>query len=594
MKKGLNNIIFLGILSILMLFNACKDDTDNGDEVFIFQPINLTYSIDSIKQNSTFNMGTYTWEDRDETPATRYVITTYKGLIEEGGTAISTVKEVPHVEGVDNYSVFVDEELSSGTIYEVQIMPYMNDVPGHAATISFESVVDDIIGSENQKVITSATTATFKWRPIGIGVAKKIVVTPTGDESSWTSDEIPEVVEMEIPSNASEITVEGLVSFTDYKAELFDKNGGVVGRYKFKTSMAGGVTVYDNDQLFQAIEQMMTSGGAVTLSTEKGTTHYEYTGEMPTGDFFLMGSEDYDGTPSSTATIKLSAVYQEHSGTLNFMRLNIDGNNELENFITFKDADMTAVTHGSPAQSTGINIEDCWVVNYKGSAIYSPKEAYQRLESINITNTTFANIIGSLIDFRMWNEEGVNPAFDAGNPYWCSAVKTISIDRTTIYNVAIKGGVVEGDEYTRGNSLIRIDSAKDNNDTSGSTFDLTNSTLIAVSAEAPIFLVEDYNYLGGEIFVQNCLFANISEGSYSTRTGQIARSYQFNPTTNEAANAVSMTTRTELAQLYGANSNTVNNPLCGPVVDVTFADLENFDFTITGGSASKGNPALYK
>lgn len=599
MKKIVNYLILWGVaLSASMAFNSCKDDFDGDDEIFIFQPINLTYSLDDEKFSSTYNMGTYTWEDREETPATHYVITTYKGLIQEDGTPIATVKEVPHVEGVTAYSVLVDEKLLSGTIYEVEIMPYMNDVPGHAATITFESVIDDIVGS-NTKVVTSSTTATFTWKPIGVGVAKKIVVTPNEDDLNPSAEETPVVVEKEIPGSDNSITVEGLVSFTGYSAELIDKNGGVVGRYTFKTSMAGGLMVYNNDELSAAIEELMTSGGAISLSTEQGTTHFEYSGKMPAGDIFLMGSADYDGTPASTATIKLSVEYQEQSGTLSLMRLNLDGNNELEHLITFESADMETVEQGSPAMSTGISIEDCRIVNYTGSAIYSPKEAYHRLEKISISNTTFANIVGNLIEFQKWDEEGVNSKFEAGNPFWCSAVKEIVIDRTTMYKVATIGGTVNGEEYTRGNALIRIDGGKNlNNNTVGSSFVLSNSTLIAVAPEAPIFLIEDYNYQGkdnpGGIFVQDCLFADISEGSYSTRTGQIAQGYNFNPTTNEAANAESMTKRTALAQLYGANSNTANNPICGPVVSVTFADLSNLDFTITGGSASKGNPSLYE
>ncbi|WP_163712462.1 hypothetical protein [Mangrovibacterium lignilyticum] len=598
MKKIINYLVLLGVvLSMSMAFNACKDDIDGGDEVFIFQPINLTYSLDQDKFSSTYNMGTYTWEDRDETPATHYLVTTYKGLIEEGGTPISTVKEVTHIEGVDDYSVLVDEELLSGTIYEVEIMPYMNETQGHAATITFESVIDDIVGS-NTKVATTATTATFKWKPIGAGVAKKIVVTPNEDDLNPNAEETAVVVEMEIPSSSTSITVEGLVSFTGYTAELIDKDGGVVGRYTLKTSMSGGAIVYNSSELAMAIEEFMSSGGAITLSAEQ-TTDYEYSGPMPTGDIYLMGPESYDGTQASTVTIKLAVEYQEQSGMLNLMRLNIDGNNELENFITFQSANMDVVEQGVPAEATGINIQDCWVVNYTGSAIYSPKEAYQRLESITISNTTFANIYGSLIDFRKWDEEGVNSKFEAGNPYWCSAVKNITIEGSTAYKVATQGGTIEGDVYTRGNSLVRIDAGKNlNNNTLGSTFTLSNTTLIAIADEAPIFLVEDYNYEGksyaGGIFVQDCLFANISNGSYSTRTGQIANGYNFNPSTNEAADAVSMTTRTSLAQLYGANSNTVNNPLAGPTVSVTFANLNNLDFTITGGSASKGNPALYE
>jgi hypothetical protein len=597
MKKFKSYLILLGVvLGASMALTACKDDFDGDDEVFIFQPINLTYSLDEDKFSSTYNMGTYTWEDRAETPATHYLVTTYRGLIEEDGVPISTVKEVPHVEAVNNYGVLVDEELLSGTIYEVEIMPYMNEIPGHAATITLESVINDIVGS-NTKVVTTATTATFTWKPIGVGVAKKIVVTPNEDDLNPNAEETAVVVENEIPATDNSIAIEGLVSFTGYTAELIDKDGGVVGRYKLKTAMSGGIVVYNSSELAAAIEGFMSSGGAITLSTEQ-TTNYEYSGRMPTADIYLMGPETYDGTQVSTATIKLSVVYQEQSGMLNLMRLNIDGNNELANFITFQSANMDVVEQGIPAEAAGINIQDCWVVNYTGSAIYSPKEAYQRLEKISVTNTTFANIAGSLIDFRKWDEEGVNSKFEAGNPYWCSAVKEIEFDRTTMYKVATQGGTIEGDVYTRGNSLVRIDAGKNfNNNTLGSSFTLSNSTLIAIAPEAPVFLVEDYNYEGknyaGGIFVQDCLFANISNGSYSTRTGQIANGYNFNPTTNEAADAVSMTTRTALAQLYGANSITVNNPLCGPIVSVTFADLNNLDFTITGGSASKGNPVLY-
>lgn len=597
MKKILNYLLlFSVVLGLSPAFTSCKDDLDD-DGVFIFQPIYLEYTLGQDKFSSNYNKGTYTWEDRLETPATRYVVTTYRGLIEEGGTPIATVTEVPHIEGQTEYSAFVDEELLSGTIYEVQVMPYMNDTPGNANTIIFESVINDIVGEENQKVSTTANTATFTWRPIGIGVPKRIIVIPNEDDLNPSAEEEAVPVEMEIPSNAQSITVEGLVPFTGYIGELIDRNGGVVGRYNLKTSMAGGLVVHNSAELAIAIDELMMSGGAISLATDL-TTEYEYSGPMPTGDIYLMGPENYDGTQASTATIKLSVEYQEQSGMLYLMRLNIDGENELENLIKFADANIDVVEQGSPALATGITIQDCWVVNYTGSLIYAPKESYQRLESITISNSTIANVAGSLIDFRKWDEEGVNSKFEAGNPYWCSATKNITIELSTIYNVATQGGTVNGDEYTRGNSLVRIDGGRNlNNNTQGSFFNLFNTTLIAIAPEAPIFLVEDYNYqdkdYSGGIYVQDCLFANISEGSYSTRTGQIAQGYNFNPTTNEAADAVSMTTRTALAILYGANSNTSNNPLAGPTVSVTFADLNNLDFTITGGSASKGNPSLY-
>ncbi|WP_159520382.1 hypothetical protein [Sunxiuqinia indica] len=598
MKKIINYLILFGaIMSASVVFNACKDELEEDEEVFIFQPINLTYSLNDDKFSSTYNMGIYTWEDRAETPATHYVVTTYKGLIEEDGMPISTVKEVPHVEGQTEYSVLVDEELLSGTIYEVEIMPYMNEVPGNANTITFESIIDDIVGT-NTKVATTATTATFSWKPIGVGVAKKIVVTPNEDDLNPGAEEEAVVVEQDIPSDATTVTVENLVPFTGYIGELIDKDGGVVGRYTFKTSMAGGLVVKNSSELEVALNELMMSGGAISLSAEE-TSEYEYSGPMPTGDIYLLGSEGYDGTRESTVTIKLSVEYQEQSGMLYLMRLNIDGENELEHLITFEDADIDAVEQGSPAEATGITIQDCWVANYTASAIYSPKEAYQRLENITISNSTFVNIAGNLIEFRKWDEEGVNSKFEAGNPYWCSAVKDITIDISTIYKVATQGGTIDGDEYIRGNSVVRIDGGKNlNNNTLGSSFNLFNTTLVDVAPEAPIFLIEDYNYQGkdypGGIFVQDCLFANISQGSYSVRTGQIAQGYNFNSTTNEAANAESMTTRTSLAQLYGANSNTVNNPLAGPIVSVTFADLNNLDFKITGGSATKGNPSLYE
>ncbi|WP_321289779.1 hypothetical protein [uncultured Sunxiuqinia sp.] len=598
MKKIINYLILFGaIMSASVVFNACKDELEDDGGVFIFQPINLTYSLNDTLNSPIYNMGRYTWEDRSETPTTHYVVTTYRGLIEEGGTPITTVKDVPHIDGVNNYNVLVDEELLSGTTYETEIMPYMNETPGNANTIVFESLIEDIIGSST-KVATTATTATFKWKVSAAGVAKKIVVTPNENDLNPGAEEEAVVVEQDIPSDATTVTVEDLVPFTGYIGELIDKDGGVVGRYTLKTSMAGGLVVKNSSELEAAIEELMMSGGAISLSAEE-TSEYEYSGPMPTGDIYLLGLEGYDGTQESTVTIKLSVKYQEQSGMLNLMRLNIDGANELEHLITLEDADIDAVEQGTPAEATGITIQDCWVTNYTGSAIYSPKEAYQRLENISISNSTFANIVGNLIEFRKWDEEGVNSKFEAGNPYWCSAVKDITIDISTIYKVATKGGTIDGDEYIRGNSVVRIDGGKNlNNNTQGSSFNLFNTTLIDVAPEAPIFLIEDYNYQGkdnpGGIFTKDCLFANISEGSYSVRTGQIAQGYNFNPTTNEAANAESMTTRTSLAQLYGANSNTVNNPLAGPIVSVTFADLNNLDFKITGGSASKGNPSLYE
>ncbi len=592
-------IPFAVALGTSLAFKACKDDNLGDDEIFIFQPINLTYSLDTTLYSETYNMGTYTWEDRDETPTTHYVVTTYRGLIEEEGTPIATVKNVPHVEGTNEYSVMVNEELLSGTTYEVQIMPYMDETPGHAASISFESLIDDIVGANSTKPAVTTSEATFTWKPIGKGVAKKIIVTPDEDDLNPNADETAVVVEKEIPGTVNTITVGGLVSFTGYMAELIDKDGGVVGRYTFKTAMAGGIIAYNSEDLNAAIELLMSSGGAISLSSEKGTTHFEYSGKMPIGDIYLMGPEDYDGTQASTVNVKLDIEYQEQSGTLNLMRLNIDGRNETEHFITFQKANIDDVEQGSAPKSGGIAIQDCWIVNYTGSAIYSSKEAYQQLEKISISNSTFANITGNLIEIRKWDEEGINSKFENGNPYWCSAVKTITIETSTIYKVATKGGTVNGDVYTRGNALVRIDAGKNyNNKTLGSYFNLFNSTLIAIAPEAPVFLIEDYNYEGkdqpGGIIVKDCLFANMSQGSYSTRTGQISRGYSFNPTSNEAANADSMTKRTDLAQSYGANSNTVNNPLAGPQVSANFADLENLNFKITEGSASKGNPGLYK
>lgn len=584
---------FLVMLTFSATIVGCSDDYKVNDDPFIFQPINIEYSLDNDKMSETYNMVTYKWEDRTESPATHYIVTTYQGLKEEGGKAIATTKKVAHDDSSKTYTVFVDEKLLSGTTYEVEVTPYMGNAVGNIATLSFESEIDDVVGA-NTKVATTASSATFNWMPIGEGVPRKIKLTPTVLNVNATEEAV--VVEQDIPEGATSVTVEGLVAFTGYTAELLDKLGGIVGRYSLTTSMSGGIIVFTSEELKTTIESLSESGGAIQLSTAKGTTEFEYSGDFPASvnAFYLMGSVDFEN-PDSIATLKLSANYVEGSGQAYIMRLNIDGKNELSNFITLKAADdPSALTQGAPANGEGIFIQDCQIANYTGAFLYSPVGAYQQLAEVSVTNTTIANMTGGLVEFRV----DENPSFSnesGDDKYYGSTVKEMTFDGVTVYNVANVGSEVVG---TRGTPLFKLGYASSNNKTKGSYLNIFNSTIISSAPQAEIFQVEDYNYQGktypGGIFVKDCLFADISIESMSTRTGQTKDGNNFNPTTNEAADAESMMRRTPEAQEYGANSNTANYPLCGVSTSVTFADTANLDFTITGGTATKGNPALYK
>lgn len=581
-------------LSFFATLVGCKDDEGGNSNPFIFQPINIEYSLDDNKMSETYNMVSYQWEDRTESPATHYIVTTYQGLKSAGGKAIATTKKVTHDDTLKAYTAFVDEALLSGTIYEVEITPYMNKVKGHAATLIFESAINDIVGAST-KVATTSSSATFNWMPIGKGIPRKIIVTPI-ELNPNVEDEALEV-EQDIAADVTSVAVEGLVSFTKYSAKLIDMYGGIVGKYELTTSMAGGIIVYNNEELKSTIESLAQSGGAIQLSTQKGTKEFEYIGDLPasTNAFYLMGSEDFEN-PDSIATVKLSVQYMEGSGPVYIMRLNIDGKNDadVKNFVTLKAADNPQnLTQGKPAISSGIYIQDCSVSNYAGSFLLAPGNSYHQLETFSVTNTHVSNIVGNLI----YTQAAENPSFITGDNKLCgSAIKNIIFDGVTIYNVANEGGDYE--TYTRGTALFRFSNVSGNNSTKGSFLHLNNSTLISVAPEGEIFLVEDYNYQGkdypGGVFVKDCLFVDISDGSMATRTGQTANGNNFNPSSNQSANASSMLGKTSVNSKFGANSNTGKYPLCGPQVSVEFKDLAKLDFTIVGGTATKGNPALYK
>ncbi len=573
---------------------SCVDEKNDDWGTYIYHPTNIVVDIDSITKKVT-----YKWEDHKlESPAEGYYITTYQGLKEEGGNPISEVGEVLRVEGVTSYSYSLSASLLSGTNHEVEIRGYAGDVLGYPETFVFESAMNpDVVGT-NTKVSVTATSATFTWLDFYKNRPKKIVVTPNEDELNLSADKDAIVLELEINNpDMPSVTVGDLVPFTGYSAELFDSKGGVIGRYEFKTSMSGGVYVFNSEQLEATIESMATSGGAIMISTKEVGPDYvfEYSGKLPIGDFFLMGSGEYPENADSIATVKLSLTYPDNGGSVNIMRLNIDGQNELGNFIQLEQKeDLGTVVQGEFASSASISLSNCIISNYKNNFITSGGSSYMQIESINVSNLTIANFPhGSLVDFH----QGKNSKGEV----IASAVKEFVFDRVTIYNIANDGTKdsspnAEG-KFSSGTSLFRIEDAKfAENNTRGSSLYLTNSTIIDVAVNASIFSITDYNYQGkdynGGLFVNDCLFVDIDESSYSTNVGQIETGYNFKATTSEAANAVSMTTRTNTANLYGANSITGRNPLCGPQVSVTFKDVENLDFTITGGNSSKGNPNI--
>ncbi|MFV0365711.1 MAG: DUF4957 domain-containing protein [Mangrovibacterium sp.] len=572
---------------------SCSEDESAWDGTYLYHPINMVVTVNDD------NTATYTWEDRLDTPSEGYYVTTYNGLIEEGGVALGEVGTVLREDSVTTYSYTMSTALLSGTVYEVEIRGFEGEILGYPATAEFESLMmPNVVGEADEKVTVTANTATFTWLARYRTTPKKIVITPKEGAGNPSATEQAVVVEQEINNPSSPtITVDGLVSFTGYTAELFDKDGGVVGRYSFKTSMSGGLYVFNSEELQAGIQAMLESGGAIMISTRDVGPDYvfEYTGEMPIGDFYLMGSDDYATNPDSLATVKLSLTYPDNAGLLSIMRLNIDGQNELKNFITLAHKDPSTAVQGEYSLCSGIAIQDCSVANYTGNFITSGAKSYQQLESVKVENCTVANFpTGSLVDFRSWK--------NAKEEAFGSAAKEITFTSSTIYNFANDGTAdtapdAEG-EYTPGRPLVRIEDAKfAENNTKGSSFTFDACTIIDVAKDAMIFNVKCYNYQGkdyaGGLYSKDCLFANIGESSYSTNVGQIASGYNFKPTTSEAANAKSMISRTPTAMNYGANSITDKNPIAGKEVTATFADVDNLNFKISG-TATKGNPSLYK
>lgn len=590
------NLLILFVVSMVSVsaFMSCADDKGDDWGTYLYHPINIVATVDTAT-----NMVTYTWDDRLETPSVGYYVTTYKGTVAENHP-LEEVGTVPREEGKTSYSYSMSTKLLSGTSYEVEIRGYEGDVLGYPGTATFESLLmPNVVGEDNKKVNVTANTATFTWLSAYLAVPKKVVVTPNEADLNSDSEEVAIVVEQAIDNpERPMVTVEGLVSNTGYTAALFDEEGGIVGKYAFKTALSGGFYVYNSEELQNAIDSMRTDGGAIMISTKEVGPDYvfEYSGEVPMGDFYLMGSDDYASNPDSTATIKLNITYPDNAGQLTIMRLNIDGKNEVDNFITLAQREnVSNMVQGDYALCSGITISDCVIANYKVSFLSSGLQSYQQLKNVTVENSTIANFPhGSLIDFRLWN--------DATGGVYGSAVKTTTFENSTIYNVANDGTPSAGPDaegkYKPGTSLIRIDNVKDSNNTLGSLLKLTKCTIIDVALNAGVFNVTCSNYdgkqNGNNLEVKDCLYANMDITSYSTNVGQVKNGYKFNPATNEAADAISMTTRTSEAVNYGANSNTSNSPMCAPVVSVTFADLANLDFTIVGGTATKGNQNLYQ